>query len=65
MKTVINEFEIVAPPADENANQVAAARPAAAKAADAVAATTPPLRPEDVEQVLRRLIQRRLRLWAD
>ena len=63
MKMIINEFEIAAPAADEKANREAAPRPAPVAQADT--ATTPPLRPEDVEQVLRRLAQRRLRLWAD
>jgi hypothetical protein len=59
MSIIINEFEIVAPPAPRE--QPGGTQPG--PAAQTQPAQTP--RPEDVELVMQRLAQRRMRLWAD
>ncbi len=59
MAIIINEFEIVAPPAtqrEQAPREQAAAQPSQ---------PPQPPRPEDIERILRRFTQRRLRLWAD
>ncbi len=57
MPIIINEFEIIpAPP-----TQPAEAAPVARQERNEEA----PLRPEDIERVVERQRQRRLRVWAD
>ena len=58
MPIIINDFEVVAPP--ESREQPGMKKPAPAHAQQA----NPP-RPDDVELIVHRMIQRRLRLWAD
>ncbi len=59
MPVIINDFEVVAlpPPAQP---EVPRRQPQAEEAAP-----PPPPRPEDLERIVRRFAQRRLRLWAD
>jgi hypothetical protein len=59
MAIIINEFEIVSPPPGQS-EQAPRERPAA----EGPQAPQPP-RPEDIERIMRRFAQRRLRLWAD
>lgn len=58
MPVIINDFEVVAspPPKQDQA-------PKKTQMKETVPA--PPPRPEDLERILRRFVQRRLRLWAD
>ena len=62
MAIIINEFEIVAPPG--GAANGGSDRPSARPAPDE---TTPAstLQPADVEEIVRRALLRRLRVWAD
>ncbi len=66
MAIIINEFEIVQPPnganGAANGNRETSAKPPAPAQAAAMAAM---LQPTDVEEIMRRLLQRRLRVWAD
>ncbi len=58
MPVIINEFEVVAPPPQRQ--QIGQEQPAETHTQP----VTPP-RPFEVELILSRLVQRRLRLWAD
>ena len=62
MAIIINEFEVVAPP-DGAANGGNDKSPARAASAETTAAST--LQPADVEEIMRRALLRRLRVWAD
>ncbi len=59
MAIIINEFEVVAPPPGQR-EQTPREQPRSA-------GNQPPQppRPEDIERIIRRFEQRRLRLWAD
>ncbi len=66
MPIIINEFEITAPQGEQPGD--GAASQLAHRQADTRAGEQPqsePLRPEDVERILRRFYLRRSRLWAD
>ena len=58
MPIIINDFEVVAPPESHEQPGMKKPAPAHAQQAD-------PPRPDDVELIVHRMIQRRLRLWAD
>jgi hypothetical protein len=59
MPVIINDFEIVLEPKPST-------RDAQSDVQDRTrSAATPPLRPSDIEQMIRRLAQRRQRLCAD
>ena len=59
MAIIINDFEIVSPPPNGQEQPAGTTRPPERQE------NVPPLRPEDLELMLRRFAQRRLRLWAD
>lgn len=59
MAIIINEFEIVAPPVGQRE------QPPREQPATQPSQPPQPPRPEDVEQIMHRFAQRRLRLWAD
>jgi hypothetical protein len=66
MPIIINEFEIVTPQGEQSGDN-AGSRPERQQT-EASAGEQPrsePLRPEDVERVMRRFYLRRVRLWAD
>ncbi len=58
MPVIINDFEVVALPPPKQGE--AAKEPQAKENLP-----PPPPRPEDLESIMRRFLQRRLRLWAD
>jgi hypothetical protein len=62
MAIIINEFEIVAPPdgAANRGDERSAPRAGASEMAPAAV-----VQPVDVEEIIRRALQRRLRVWAD
>lgn len=59
MAIIINEFEIVSPPPNGEEKAAGTERPSDRQEA------AQPLRPEDLDLIVRRFIQRRMRLWAD
>jgi hypothetical protein len=58
MSIIINDFEVVAPPSPDQ-------RPANAQSPDEREQNAAPVQPEDIERIVSRFVQRRLRLWAD
>jgi hypothetical protein len=64
MPIIINEFEITAPQGEQPGGG-AGLQPGGARPDNRTAEQSEPLRPEDVERVLRRFYLRRARLWAD
>lgn len=59
MAIIINDFEVVSPPPNGQEQPAGTERPTHRQEA------AQPLRPEDLDLMLRRFTQRRLRLWAD
>ena len=66
MPIIINEFEITAPrdeqPQSESGLQAGRRQPEPRPEAQL---SPEPLRPEDIERIMRRFYMRRSRLWAD
>jgi hypothetical protein len=58
MSIIINDFEVVAPPSADQ-------RPASAQSPEESEEPSNALQPEDIERIVNRFFQRRLRLWAD
>ena len=58
MSIIINDFEVVAPPSADQ-------RPANAQSPQESEQNAAPVQPEDIERIVSRFVQRRLRLWAD
>lgn len=58
MSIIINDFEVVAPPSADQ-------RPANAQSPEEREQNAPPVQPEDIERIVQRFVQRRLRLRAD
>ena len=63
MAIIINEFEIVAPP--DGAASDGGDRPPSRNGATPTASAAAAVQPIDVEEIMRRALQRRLRVWAD
>lgn len=66
MPIIINEFEITAPRGEQP--QTGAGAQAGGRQPEPRPETQPahePLRPEDIERIMRRFYLRRSRLWAD
>jgi hypothetical protein len=59
MAIIINEFEVVSPPPNGEGQAASTERPSERQE------VAQPMRPEDLDLIVRRFIQRRLRLWAD
>jgi hypothetical protein len=59
MPIIINDFEVVTPSTSGQEQTPGTPRPAERQE------SVQPPRPEDLDQIVRRFVQRRLRLWAD
>lgn len=63
MAIIINEFEIVNPP-DGGADGGSSRSPSQGSRGETTAPSAS-MQPADIEEIMRRALQRRLRVWAD